>query len=515
MTDSVKLPSALRSIIDRLGFSYQVQDDVGGFKAYEVDLTNWGLNLTDATPCIWVEKSHLNSLSPSQLVDSLNDVVMQCNWQNETVLVYVDGEASMLRLQLPTAMPAYVIFDHAQQKAIEEANSPTAASLDILLSQLPRSQLAPYETNRPVTGGRFYGRQREINKVLQNPNSSCLFLGIRRIGKTSLLRELERRMNKLDPVEPGQQRRVYVNCTVIESEKDFLRELTVTLAPKEMKMLMGRASHSIRYRQLMFTRFADIQGGPITVFIDELDRLLARIGDEAELWDVLRHAALEGKARFVMAGFRQAMDASTNLRSPFFNMADSIDLGVFTRSEVQAIVMQPMARLRVSIRNPDGVVSRIVRETAALPNYVQYYCKIMLEQLDEEKRDEICEEDLKLVYDNREFRNFIVDAFWRNTEPLEQAIIYLMISNARRPLREVSFAVPHIDRLLEANNLSIGLDELLEAFRNLEVAGVLNRVGRNYEFSVPLLQRMLRQTQDVDFLFHKKREEILASRVLP
>lgn len=511
MTALVKLPSALNSIVDRLGFTYFDLDEVGGFKTFGVDLTSWGLNLSDQTPCIWVESSHLHTLTAPQLVDSINDVMLQRSWQNETILVFVDGNVPVLRLQLPTAMPAYVVFDRTQQKSISESNSPTAASLDIILSQLSRSQLAPYETNRPVTGGRFYGRQAEINKVLQHPNRSCLFVGIRRVGKTSLLRELERRMNKLDPVGPGQKRRLHVNCTVISTELDFLRELTVHLAPSELKLLMGRASKSIRYQRVMFDRFADIQGGPITIFIDELDRLLARIGDEAELWDVLRDAASDGKARFIMAGFRQAMDASTNLRSPFFNMVDSIDLGEFKRSDVQSLVMQPMGRLRVSIHNPEGVVNRIVRETAALPNYVQYYCRILLEKLDEDKRDVITEDDLGLVYDNREFRNFVLDAFSRNTEPLEQALVYLMISHSRRPLGEASFSEEKINQMLEESGLPVNLYPLTQALRNLEVAGVLNRAGRNYELAEPLLQQMLRQTRDVGFLFRKTREEILAT----
>ncbi len=514
MPSAVRLPRALSTIVD-IGFSLTELDEVGGFKTYEVDLTDWGLNLTERTPCIWVEPDHVHTLSPSQLVDSLNDVVMQQNWQNETILIFVDGDVSLLRLQLPTAMPAYVLFGAYQQKQIEEAQSPTAASLDILLSQMSRSQLAPYETNRPVTGGQFYGRQSEINKVLQHPFNSYLFLGNRGIGKTSLLRELERRLNRLDPPGPGRRRRVHVNCTVINSEEEFLRELIVQLAPSELKMLLRRATESIRYQRIMFDRFADLQGGPITVFVDELDRLLVRIGDEAGLWDVLRDAAMDNKARFIMAGYRKAIEAGFNLASPFFNsLAKPINLGEFKRSDVQALVMQPLGRLRVTVRNPEGVVNRIVRETGGLPNYVQYYCKIMVEHLDEEKRDEITEDDLGLVYDNREFRQFVLEAFWRNTEPLERALIYLMINNSRKHLREASFSEEDIDRLFDENGLSISLDELTTALSHLDVAGVLKRVGRNYEFAVPLLHQMLRETRDVEFLFQKTRGEILAARML-
>lgn len=509
---STTLPDALQTIVQRLGFRHESLEEVGGFKTYEVDLTEWGLNLSDRNPCIWVQGARADALAAPTLADSLKDVVRERNWQNRTVLIFVDGSVGSLRTHLPTAMPAFIVIDRDGQQAIKEAPSPTVAALEIMLGQLPRSQLAPYETNKPVTGAQFYGRQYEINKVMQHPGSSYLFLGIRRVGKTSLLKELKRRMDDQDPPGPQQTRRLYVDCTVFSSEEDFLRTLTYHLDRSEMRMLMGRAAESMRYKRMMFDRFASLHGEPITILVDELDRLLKRIGDQAPLWDVLRAAASEGKARFIMAGFRQAMQASTNMQSPFFNMVEPVNLGEFRRSDVQSLVLIPMERLRITIKNPDGVVSRIIRETAGLPNYVQYYCKILLEQLDEQERDTITEDDLRSVYENREFRNFILDTFMSNTEPLERGLIYGLVAATQGPPRHAGFSQKEMYEILAERNLKLNIEELERTCRNLEVAGVLNQVGRDFEFAVPLLQRMLKQTRDVNFLFRRTRDEILATR---
>ena len=71
-----------------------------------------------------------------------------------------------------------------------------------------------------------------------------------------------------------------------------------------------------------------------------------------------------------------------------------------------------------------------------------------------------------------------------------------------------------MDSFLKKRNLPLKYERLDRACRNLEVAGVFNQVGRDFEFAVPLFRRMLREARDVDFLFEKAREEILAERRL-
>ena len=508
------LPIALRAITERLNFACSGPRQVGRFQTYEVNLSDWSLSLSDANPCIWIKAADLKALSLPELADNVRDVVRERGWQNGTVLLFMDGRANSLRTYLPPALPTFIIINQEQQAQIQAADSPTAVTLDILLSQMPRSQLAPYETNKPVVGSRFFGRRMEINKILQHPDSNYLFLGIRRVGKTSLLKELKRHMDRLDPPDEGQLRRLYVDCTVINSEEEFLRTLTYHLDHSEMKLLMGRAAESTRYQSLMFDRFASLHGGPLTFLIDELDRLLTHVSNHWGLFDVLRAASNAGKARFIMAGFRRAMRASTNQQSPFFNLAETINLGRLKRSEVKQMIVAPMERLRITIQNRENVINRINRETAGLPNYVQFYCKTLLDQLDQEGRDAITEDDLQVVYENREFRNFVLDTFMSNTESVERALVYALIATDGHPAGQATFSQRTMDDLLKKRKLTLTYEQLDRACRNLAVAGVFNEVGRDFEFAVPLFQRMLRQTRDVDFMFDKTREEIIGAKLL-
>ena len=61
--------------------------------------------------------------------------------------------------------------------------------------------MVPYVIGQWVRGERFYGRTRLIQEILEGPRDSIWLLGTRRIGKTSLLREVELRCNR-DPESP-------------------------------------------------------------------------------------------------------------------------------------------------------------------------------------------------------------------------------------------------------------------------------------------------------------------------
>ncbi|MCB0171378.1 MAG: ATP-binding protein [Anaerolineae bacterium] len=514
MMSTKLLPSALQAITERLNFPIHNHWKVGGFETYEIDLAEWNLSLTDANPCIWVKADDIEKLSPSLLAENLKDVVRERGWQNSTIILFVDGQPQSLRTHLPKALPTFIIIDDKQQTQIQNSNSPTSETLQILLSQMPRSQLAPYETNKPVVGNQFFGRRSEINKVLQHPDTNYLFIGIRRIGKTSLLKEIKRQMDHIDPPKNGQTRRLYVDCTVISSEEEFLQTLTFQLAPTELKLLMGRAAQSKRYQSMMFDRFYSMHGGPITFLIDELDRLLVHLSNHWDLFDALRAASSAGKARFIMAGFRQALDASTNQQSPFFNLATSIRLGRLKRSDIKDMIVGPMERLHIHIQNREGVINRINRETASLPNYVQFYCKTLLEQLDEKGGDTITEDDLRAIYENREFRDFILDTFMSNTEPFERVLVYALIAEDNDPTERQSYSQRRMDEILKKRHLNLKYEHIDRACRSLEIAGVFNQVGRDFEFAIPLFRRILRQTRDVEFLFEKTRDEVLTEKTL-
>lgn len=501
-------PLALGVLVERLNYRHTGPVTTGGFQTFEVDLSEWSLSLTHATPCIWVKDAHLRAHAPAQLVLSLRDVARERGWRNAVILLFIDSVADALRPHLPPALPHFVLVDREDQQQIAAADSPSRVMLDTVMRQVSRAKLAPYESSRPVFGSRFFGRDTEINRIMNHPDRSYVVRGLRRVGKTSLLREVRRRLDEADPVEHNQQRRFYLDCTVIDSEEEFYRALAVGLDPLHQKELMREGGRATRYRKLMFDRFYSLHGGTITFLVDEVDRLVSRIGETATLMDVMRAASSDDgsghpRARFILSGFRLPMNA-TNNRDTTWNFAETINLGRLMSNDVTKMIVGPFGALRITIENQAGVVRRINRETAGLPHYIQLYCQALLEHLDYEQRDLLTEDDLKYVYDSETFHDYILESFQLEALAVEKAIVYALIAEPGDLTQQQHYTMRTIDDHLKKHNVSLKGDVLDDSCRKLTLAGVFNRVGgNNYEFAVPIFQQILRETRDVKLLLEK------------
>ncbi|MFC1936075.1 AAA family ATPase [Chloroflexota bacterium] len=511
MKTNQELPLGLETIVSRLNFGYEGPENVNGLDIFTVDLMDWNLRLTEKNPVIWIKPQDLKGKSSFEVIEQVQDVVRSRRWQNAINLVFIDTNTSEIETLKASTMPTFVIINLDQQKTIQEADSPTAATLDILLSQLSRTQLSPFEVNKPVEGNQFFGRSTEINKVLQHPENNYLFLGLRRIGKTSLLKEIHRRMDKNDPPRGDKIPRIFVDCSMMGTEDDFLKHITYKLAPKESKMLLRRASESSRYKSMMFERFAKIHGAPVTFFLDELDRLLVNLGGGHELFDLLRAAWGEGYARFIMAGYRKAALAYTDQKGPFYNFTNVERLLNLKKPDLSNMIKRNFEDLRVTIKNRETFINRVFRETAGHPNYVQYYCKTILNYLEEEDRDEISEDDLGLIYRDRGFRDHVIGTFETNTDVIERALVYVLILEFNDPTVVIRFDQRDMDRILNEAGISLRMELLNRACRNLDNVGIFRQERHSYEFNIPLFQKMLSEAQDVEFQFEKIREEILTS----
>ena len=506
-------PLALAALTERLNFHHSGPITTGGFQTFSVALSEWSLSLTHATPCIWVKEMDLLAHPPAQLMLSLRDVAREREWHNAIILLFVDGAADALRPHVPPTTPKFVFIEREEQRLIAQADSPSRLMLDILMRQVPRAQLAPYESSRPVFGSRFFGRDTEINRIKNHPDRSYVVTGLRRVGKTSLLKEVMRRMDEADPVDGKQTRRFYLNCAVIDSEEEFYRALAGGLDPLHQKELMREVGKATRYRKLMFDRFYSLHGGTITIFLDEIDRLLTRAGDQSTLMDVMRSASSDEtaaghpKVRFILSGFRLAMHTS-NSRDSAWDFAEAIQLGPLMRNDVTRMIVGPLGGLRITIENQAGVVRRIHRETAGLPHNIQLYCRALLELLDSEQRDILTEDDLKYVYESETFQDYILESFRQEMRPEEKAIVYALIAEPGDLTSQQLYTQRIMDDYLKKRGLSLKGDVLDNCCRNLTSAGVFNRVGTNYEFAVPIFQQILRETRDVELLLEKSIGEV-------
>jgi hypothetical protein len=493
-------PPLLRRLSEDLGYVVRAGKPALGYELFFVDLSFWKLRLSNRTPVIWVKRRDLESTFPQHLLQSLGDVMRERNLSRQIVLVLLDGESEPLLRH--TASPLYnlVVIGCEEQERILHSRRPSGELLDLISAQVPISTLAPYETRAPVTGSRFFGREYEISRIVGNPDTNHAILGIRRIGKTSLLREIERILKESE--DPAHV--VYLECSDLLATEDYIREVVRKLNPRELPRL-----HLQRY-VFFFPDFLERMGrvykSKIIFLLDEVDNLVIMQRGDWELFRMLRASANKGACQYILAGFREAMREQYLLDSPFYNFAQEIRLSEFTRRQAHDLIVTPMENLRVRIKNKDEVVGRIYEETAGHPNLIQYYCMILLRQLDRTGQREIGPESLIDVYADEGFKGHLLTSFMQNTENREKALVYAILLSAAE-VQSRGFSHSFIDAVLRKRGIVLPQDDIDEACNVLTLAGVLHHKGKEYFFTSPVFTKVLKQTYDLEYLFRKVKEE--------
>jgi hypothetical protein len=211
-------PRLLRMLHEELGYTVKESKEALGYQLFSVDLSSWKLRLSDHTPVIWVKTRDLDSVPSQHVMESLGDVVRERNLTRQILLVLIDGNSRPLFKFKSSLNYNLVLVGAEEQKNILSSRRPSGELLDMISAQIPISFLSPYETRAPVTGSRFFGREHEISRILSNPDTNHAILGIRRIGKTSLLREIERILFEREAAT----RVVYLECSDLLSTDDYI-----------------------------------------------------------------------------------------------------------------------------------------------------------------------------------------------------------------------------------------------------------------------------------------------------
>jgi hypothetical protein len=485
---------------EELGYVVRPGKTALGYELYYIDLSSWKLRLTNRTPVIWVKRSDLIDSSAQHLAQSLGDVLREKNLVRKIVLVVLDGESGPLLRHTSSPLFNLVVIGCEEQDRVFASRRPSGELLDLISAQVPISNLAPYETRAPVTGSRFFGREYETSRIIGNPDTNHAILGIRRIGKTSLLREIERILKEdQDPAHV-----VYLECSDLLSTDDYIREVVRKLNPRELPRL--HMQKYVFFFPDFLERMSRAYRSKIIFLLDEVDNLVIMQRGHWELFTMLRASANKGACQYILAGFREAMREQYLLDSPFYNFAQEIRLSEFTRRQAQDLIVTPMENLRVRIKAKDVVVGRIYEETAGQPNLIQYYCMILLRRLDRTGERDISPESLIDVYADEGFKSHLLTSFMQNTENREKALVYAILM-ASEETRARGFSHPFMDAALRKRGFILPQDDIDEACNVLALAGVLHRKGKEYFFTSPVFTKVLQQTYDLDYLFRKVKEE--------
>ena len=380
-----EMPPLLYFLEQRLGYRVRGHDEVLGYHLYFVDLSAWKLRFAANTPLLWMSMADLSGFDRGwQAGESLLEALRMRSLMERQTIVLLDGLERGLRDYLRKYLLPVMVLDAADVEAVINSRRPTGELQDRLCRQLSPALLAPYEVSKPVTGSRFFGRESDLRRILHGNDSNYAVMGIRRIGKSSLLREIERRMQE-QIIESGGdeeaiQRIYYKDCISLNSTAGFMQDVVRHFHPQELARLENRMYPLFfaDFARRMAKRF----GGPLVLLLDEFDNLLRAEISGAGLLDQLRAASNEGHCRFIFAGFRELLNETSRQDSPFFNFTKSLRLKVFSREDAAAMIIGPLENLRIRLDDREELVKRIYELTSGQPNLIQFYCSYLVEKLE-------------------------------------------------------------------------------------------------------------------------------------
>jgi hypothetical protein len=366
--------------------------------------------------------------------------------------------------------------------------------------------LSPYHSTIPAVAGSFFGRAQILKKVF-DVQDNFVFVGNRRIGKTSLLQEIKHRLNRtkgpiaiadlygatctdegevlirlLNDIDPSGN---FERHATIDTLKDVFRSTVVRLAKQ----------------------------GLVVIIIDELDKILEF--DHAHghsLMDILRDVFNKTEnTRFYGAGFRKTRQAAADNNNPLFGFTKRELLGRLTLQETRDMVELPLLRLGIDVRGTP-ITEAIYTETTGHPELVQMCCAEIIRLADEGESVSSPTELLMQVFQSGEFREKVLGAFMSNANAPERLASYLLMQmgiesgvtfdNLDFDFKEINTCLKRVGKELTDVDLYTITDHLL-------LCGVLvqQKGGHRFRFAVPQLARYC-QNYDLKFMIEKSLDEV-------
>jgi tRNA A-37 threonylcarbamoyl transferase component Bud32 len=249
----------------------------------------------------------------------------------------------------------------------------------------------PYLNRLPVRDpARFYGRKREVRRVLEglsaDPPQSFSLVGDRRIGKSSLLHQLQNpEVLKAQVPEAlrGTLRLRYhdFQAGAPGDEPAFLGFLCGHVAEA-----LGQPKPPSPCREGLIDLLKQLDGAGLRLALlwDEFEVVTRHKGLGLELYSFLRSLAQNHRLAFVTASGRDLRTVCHSAQvadSPFFNVFQTLRLRPLSRDEARALVTEPSAAAGLPLAEH---AERVIDDLAGtFPFFLQIACAALFEHLDE------------------------------------------------------------------------------------------------------------------------------------
>jgi hypothetical protein len=262
---------------------------------------------------------------------------------------------------------------------------------------LPFTYLSPYSiTSSLLPPEMFYGRRRQIEALISDqPNGSCMLYGGRQVGKTVLLRHVERIFQNRE--KGFEAKFIDLKVKGIGTSRpldDLWGVLAQELSDSELIMTKVPAQVSPDWLFNQIENWLNkANGRRILLLLDEADVFLESDGrDTSEGREPFSRCALirgamektNRRIKVVFSGLHNVQRSTEVANNPLAQFGETICIGPMLSNgeslEAERLITKPLSSLGYFFESPD-LVARILAHTNYYPNLIQIYCHNLLAHL--------------------------------------------------------------------------------------------------------------------------------------
>jgi AAA domain-containing protein len=240
----------------------------------------------------------------------------------------------------------------------------------------------PYQPEKPATGWRFFGRRRELDRLVGS-DENFFVVGSRKIGKTSLLNAVRDQL--LERGEAVYWPKIQHLSSAQQVVDAILQELSVrdiATAQRRKKVLNEDMLASV-------LRTMSARKGRITLILDEVGNVVFKNSQEDwRLFGILREFSHSGRLRVIMSGFQEFfIKQRDDFTGPFVNFAGVMRLGGFQDPEIDELLVEPL-KLWGRVEDDSALRRMVIARVGRHPYFLQFLGQAVFRTMFERRHPE-------------------------------------------------------------------------------------------------------------------------------
>lgn len=382
-----------------------------------------------------------------------------------------DSEILALRKIQSVLTSNVIVIDIENMKNIPRLRRTSRDQIkQLILHQSDLIKASPYILNSATPENMFFGRDEEEAFMISTlAANSVALLGGRRIGKTSLLRHMNRSL------DAAGYSVFYGDCQTVREWDDFAKlakrvwdiEVRIPFSPVHLlDMVKG-----IRART----------NSNIVFLLDEIDQLLDWDKNHTDnevpeaFFRACRTISQESLAQFVFTGERTISNKLWDPQSPHWNFCQPLMLRQLDEAAARQLILSPLKGLQIVVQNENDFFNMAWKRTSGHPQLLQSLGDRLMRLLNERQpnaRGNVGPAELSLVADNYSYAEHFLETYWGQATKVEKLLSLLVASGFE--------TTSTIQQYLGEYGLPISSDEIKPALRMLNLYGFLQTTNIGY-----------------------------------